>query len=426
MRSTGRVRFFVEGLRSGAGDAVPGALPVGFQPLERSAYTLVGDLTGDDPLLEADLGSQFPGPGATLFAKIAGTAMRASSFSRTNPSSEKRVCRRWGREEPSCSTARPQALKPWMTLRTGCRVASQLPGHADGPLSSGTRSQDLAAAQHKGIPRTQSRLDLLPFVRGQRADTNGCSHALFCITFPTASGGNALGRRHTMFCSQCGASNADDALFCQKCGKRFETTASEESTLLSPPPTVPASPYGSYSYESTANESTEPKYPPPPPDLPYGGLSNPYEQQSIPLAPPLKQKSRRVLWIVLSSIGVIVLLVAAWVIYANVNQSTPSKTLQAGCDATKSGDYQAQYNLFSSGFQSHLGTEGQYASAQQQAVTSKGGIVNCSFSNVNESGSSASAVAVKTFGDGSTITFDVQLVDENGVWKMSNVTQRTP
>src|SRR6266487_3783195 len=40
------------------------------------------------------------------------------SFNRWSPSSVKLVCRRWGREEPSCSTARPEALKPWMTLRT--------------------------------------------------------------------------------------------------------------------------------------------------------------------------------------------------------------------------------------------------------------------------------------------------------------------
>ncbi len=53
-----------------------GALPVGFQPLERSAHTLVGDLLGDDPLREADLGSQFQGPGAALLAKIARAAMQ--------------------------------------------------------------------------------------------------------------------------------------------------------------------------------------------------------------------------------------------------------------------------------------------------------------------------------------------------------------
>ncbi len=85
-----------------------------------------------------------------------------------------------------------------------------------------------------------------------------------------------------MFCNQCGASNADKALFCQKCGKRLEGTAPNESTSLSPPPTVPASPYGSFSYASTEYGSTEPNFPPPPPlDLPYDVLSNPYEQKGV-------------------------------------------------------------------------------------------------------------------------------------------------
>ncbi len=40
------------------------------------------------------------------------------SLRRSAPSSENAVRSRWGREEPSCSTASPQALKPWITLRT--------------------------------------------------------------------------------------------------------------------------------------------------------------------------------------------------------------------------------------------------------------------------------------------------------------------
>jgi hypothetical protein len=81
-----------------------------------------------------------------------------------------------------------------------------------------------------------------------------------------------------MFCSQCGASNADDALFCQKCGKQLVAKASNEATLLSLPPTVPASPYGSHFSENGPYPSTEPNYPPAPPDVLY-----PYEQQPIPI-----------------------------------------------------------------------------------------------------------------------------------------------
>jgi hypothetical protein len=47
-------------------------------------------------------------------------------------------------------------------------VAAELPGNDDSPLSSDAGKQDLAAAQ--------SRLDLLLFFLGQRADKNGYFH----------------------------------------------------------------------------------------------------------------------------------------------------------------------------------------------------------------------------------------------------------
>ncbi len=40
------------------------------------------------------------------------------SLRRSAPSSEKVVRKRCGRDDPSCKTARPPALKPWITLRT--------------------------------------------------------------------------------------------------------------------------------------------------------------------------------------------------------------------------------------------------------------------------------------------------------------------
>jgi len=40
------------------------------------------------------------------------------SFRRSAPSSEKAVRSRWGREDPSCRTAKPWALNSWITLRT--------------------------------------------------------------------------------------------------------------------------------------------------------------------------------------------------------------------------------------------------------------------------------------------------------------------
>lgn len=226
-----------------------------------------------------------------------------------------------------------------------------------------------------------------------------------------------------MNCINCGTSNSDDALHCQRCGNRLNATDQSIPTILSETLPSPPSQYQIVPTEK-AELSSSPytaygSTPPPPPYSSY--MANPYEL-------PLQPKGGKRLWIILGIGGVVILLlvVAAGYIYFNQSpQSTPSKTLQAACDATKSRDYQAQYNLFSSSFQSQIGTEGQYASRSQQANAGKGSIVNCSVSNLVVNGSSASVVAINTYGDGSMITYDIQLVDENGVWKISNVTQRT-
>jgi hypothetical protein len=68
--------FFLQVLWIGAGNPVFGALPVGFQPFQGATYAFVGDRHRDDPLLQADLGDQFQGPGATVFAEFARAAVQ--------------------------------------------------------------------------------------------------------------------------------------------------------------------------------------------------------------------------------------------------------------------------------------------------------------------------------------------------------------
>lgn len=226
-----------------------------------------------------------------------------------------------------------------------------------------------------------------------------------------------------MNCTNCGTHNSDETIYCQRCGNRLNATDQSIPTIHSE--TLPSQP-GQYQIApkekadiSSSSYTTYGSTPPPPPYSSY--MANPYEL-------PLQPKSHRRLWIILGIGGVVILLlvVAAGFVYFNQStQSTPSKTLQAACDTSRSGDYQAQYNLFTSSFQSQIGTEGQYASRWQQINASKSGLVNCSISNLVVSGSSASVVAVSTYGDGSTVTYTIQLVDENSVWKISNVMLRT-
>ena len=60
----------------------------------------------------------------------------------------------------------------------GLVIAAQLASNRRGLFLACRCSQDLAATHHKGIGRTQSRLDLVLFVLSERSDKNGCSHTL--------------------------------------------------------------------------------------------------------------------------------------------------------------------------------------------------------------------------------------------------------
>lgn len=238
-----------------------------------------------------------------------------------------------------------------------------------------------------------------------------------------------------MICSHCRANNADDANFCQRCGKRLGTTGLDEPTWLSSPP-VYTSTYGSTSSERNAYRSIEPGTPPPPPGAitstppppPPPGIhaadgAIPYEQQ-----PPLqarRQKNSRRWWIVLSCLGLIVLLAAAVTGYAYSNRSTPDRTLATVCNAFKAGDFPTVYNQYSSSYQRQIGGEASWEAATKQDAISQGGVADCTYSNLNVNGSAGSDVMSLTFGSGygAVETFQQTLLMENGVWKINSSTR---
>src|SRR3989449_726364 len=78
-------------------------------------------------------------------------------------------------------------------------VASQLASDSGGSLPPCRCLQNLAAAQHKGIGRTQSCLDLALFVFGERTDKDRFSHVLYDTTFPITFGAIALGELFPLF-----------------------------------------------------------------------------------------------------------------------------------------------------------------------------------------------------------------------------------
>jgi hypothetical protein len=146
--------------------------------------------------------------------------------------------------------------------------------------------------------------------------------------------------------------------------------------------------------------------------------SVPYSQ---PGAQPLPAKRRTGLII---GIVLLLLLVVGGGIgaYYYINQSTPEKTLSAVCTAVTNNDPQGFFNLLSSHTQSQT-TEANIAQQFQQFQSSQvGGIKSCTFSNVQQSGSNATAVVTLTPGNISVkpAQFKYTLVNENGTWKVDS------
>ncbi len=145
--------------------------------------------------------------------------------------------------------------------------------------------------------------------------------------------------------------------------------------------------------------------------------SVPYSQ---PVAKPLPAKRRTGLII---GIVVLLLLVVGAGIggYIYLNSSTPEKTLGAVCTAFTNNDPQGFFNLLSTHTQSQT-TEAIIAQQFQQFQSSQvGGVKNCSFSNVQQNGSSATARVTLTFGNASVQqSLNFTLVNENGTWKVDS------
>jgi len=123
----------------------------------------------------------------------------------------------------------------------------------------------------------------------------------------------------------------------------------------------------------------------------------------------------------------IVLLIAAVGSYAYSNRSTPNKTLNVVCSALKTGDFPTVYNQYSSSYQRQVGGEAHWEATTKQDFNSQGGLLNCTYSNVNTNGSTGTDVMSLTFGNGygTAKTFEQTLIVENGVWKINSSTSLT-
>lgn len=207
-----------------------------------------------------------------------------------------------------------------------------------------------------------------------------------------------------------------------------------EQTVIGYNP-VPQAPQQAYPQQPQGYPQQAYPYPPdyqgytPPAQQPYAPAPGQvgFPGYPAPAVQPQK-KSRLGLWIALV---VIALLVVAGGVggYVYLNRSTPTRTLQAFCNALKASppDYQTAYNQFSVR-QRAQESEQAFASNLGQALSNPilGGLKDCTVSNVQETGLTATGTVTLSFHNVSqTLVFSFKLINESDGWKIDSGSFKT-
>lgn len=181
-------------------------------------------------------------------------------------------------------------------------------------------------------------------------------------------------------------------------------------------------------------QPTQPAFPPmqpggfaqpgyPQPGYPQSGYPQsgyPPEQPGYPQQAPAPGRRRTGLWIALAVI--LLILVAGGGTFAYLQaRPTPQKTLQAYCDALKANDAQALYNTLSSSAQAQTNVS-QLRQGLNLIEFLIGGIKECVVNgdSIQQTGSTATGTVTITTDRGRTSTATINLVEENGQWKIAN------
>ena len=141
----------------------------------------------------------------------------------------------------------------------------------------------------------------------------------------------------------------------------------------------------------------------------------------VAIAPvaPTRKRSRTGLII---GLIVLLLLIVGGGITAGyfILRSTPEKTLQAYCSALLHSDAQGVFNQLSAHAQSQTSVARISSGFQQVNDPRIGGFKTCTYSNIRENGSTATATIKFTVGNTLVppITTNDVLVYENGAWKV--------
>ena len=199
-----------------------------------------------------------------------------------------------------------------------------------------------------------------------------------------------------------------------------------------PPSSQPLPQQPMYGQPGSQNYSQQPMYGQPiygqgyPPQAPYGPQGYPMPPQygtvPVPVAGTQPRRSRRIALIAAIVGGLVVLAVILSVVYFAV-RSTPTKTLTTFCSDIQSGNYQGAYDQFSARVR-ESGTETSFASALKTALVARKGLKGCAVGDVTDDGGAVNGVMTWVFNDsGPSVVFKTTLLDENGAWKIDNLTQ---
>jgi hypothetical protein len=140
--------------------------------------------------------------------------------------------------------------------------------------------------------------------------------------------------------------------------------------------------------------------------------------EPIPAIPPIPRKRLPRLWILLGGVVVLLLLSSAvtFAVVSYINRSTPTKTLDAFCNALQREDYPTAYGQFSKQLQSKL-DETVFAN-----VLSQDKVVSCTHGMAAESGASTTT-SLKLVHTSQGVNNDMVTLTKqtNNEWKINDL-----
>jgi len=182
----------------------------------------------------------------------------------------------------------------------------------------------------------------------------------------------------------------------------------------------PPSAYSNYNANAAPSyPQAQPGYPPQQP--PWAAAPGQYGAPGFQ-APAAQAPKKRRTGLIIGIVILLLLVVGGIGGYLYLNRSTPEKTLTAYCTALQNSDAQGVFNQLSAHAQTQTSVQRISQGFQILDAPQIGGVKGCTFSNVQQSGSTATATLVLTAGANNAsnppLTTTDKLVNENGTWKI--------